>query len=73
MADASRALWALISPPPVPPRYALGFLASRWGWSNATYIEDMVSQFRAGQFPIDAIISDFEWCAPQPLCTSPSS
>ena len=23
--------------------------------------EDMVAQFRAGEFPIDAIISDFEW------------
>jgi alpha-glucosidase len=63
MTDGSRALWSLISPPPIPPRYAFGFLASRWGWSNASYIEDMMQQFRAGQFPIDAIISDFEWYA----------
>jgi alpha-glucosidase (family GH31 glycosyl hydrolase) len=61
MKDASRALWSLISPPPLPPRYAFGFLASRWGWTNSSYIEDVVQQFRAGQYPIDAIISDFEW------------
>jgi alpha-glucosidase (family GH31 glycosyl hydrolase) len=48
----------------VPPRYAFGFLASRWGWNNASYIEDVVQQFRDGQFPIDSIISDFEWYSP---------
>jgi alpha-glucosidase (family GH31 glycosyl hydrolase) len=46
--------------PKVLPRYAYGFMASRWGWANESYIESMLTQFRSGAFPIDAWISDFE-------------
>mmetsp|Transcript_14254 Transcript_14254/g.24735 ORF Transcript_14254/g.24735 Transcript_14254/m.24735 type:complete len:552 (-) Transcript_14254:179-1834(-) len=48
-------------PPAVPPRYAFGFIASRWGWKDRAYIEDTLQRFRDGSFPIDAIIIDFEW------------
>lgn len=46
----------------VPPRYALGFLACRWGWQDQQYIEGVLAEFRSGAYPIDAFISDFEWC-----------
>jgi hypothetical protein len=45
----------------VPPRYAFGFIASRWGWTDRAYIEDVLSTFRSGQYPADAFITDFEW------------
>ena len=36
------------------PRHAFGFLASRWGWEDAQYIEDTLRSFRAGGFPLAA-------------------
>ena len=45
----------------VPPRYAFGFLACRWGWSNRSYIEATLATFRRGGFPLDAFISDYGW------------
>jgi len=44
--------------PRVPPRYAFGFLASRWGWDD---LACTLQAFRTGSFPIDAFIVDFEW------------
>lgn len=52
--------------PPVPPLYTLGFLACRWGWVNQAYIENVIATFRNGSFPLDAIISDFEWFTQRP-------
>ena len=45
----------------VPPRYAFGFLACRWGWSNRSYIESTLQTFRRERFPLDAFISDYGW------------
>jgi len=36
----------------VPPRYAMGFAASRWGWTNQSYIEGVLQRFRDGSFPV---------------------
>jgi len=52
--------------PPVPPRYAMGFFACRWGWVNQSYIEGVLAEFRAGAYPVDSMISDFEWFTPTP-------
>ena len=57
----------------VPPRYALGFLACRWGWTNQSYIEGVLSEFRQLQAPIDAFISDFEWFTARPDYSLPSN
>jgi len=51
----------LTGPPAVPPRFAFGFIASRWGWSNRSYIEQTLHAFRDGGYPIDAMIGDFGW------------
>jgi hypothetical protein len=47
---------------PVPPRYAMGFFACRWGWVNQSYIEGVLAEFRSGHFPADSMISDFGEC-----------
>jgi len=49
----------------VPPLYAFGFMASRWGWKDASDINATLARFRSGRFPIDAFILDFEWFANQ--------
>ena len=43
------------------PRYAFAFWACRWGWVNQSYIEGVLAEFRSGAFPLDNMISDFEW------------
>jgi alpha-glucosidase (family GH31 glycosyl hydrolase) len=64
--EGLRVHWALTGAAALPPRYAFGFMACRWGWQNESYIEDMLGRFRTGEFPIDAWISDFEWYTPEP-------
>lgn len=57
----TEAYYTLTGRPPVPPRYAFGFIASRWGWTDRVYIEDTLQRFRDGKYPLDGIIIDFEW------------
>ncbi|EGD72843.1 hypothetical protein PTSG_04572 [Salpingoeca rosetta] len=71
--DSLDCLWDVTGRPQLPPRYAFGFLAGRWGWVNATYIHQMLSNFRSGNFPADAFISDFEWYTPEPDYNLPNS
>lgn len=49
----------LTGKPRVPPRYAFGFFAGRWGWTSENYISKTLKQFRDGNFPADAFICDF--------------
>lgn len=65
-ADAERDYAALVGPAPVPPRWAFGYLQSRWGWVDRAYIEDTARQFRSRKLPVDAFIFDFEWYTPVP-------
>jgi alpha-glucosidase len=58
---------------PVPPRWALGYLQSRWGWANRAYIEDTLAKFLDLKLPVDAFIFDFEWYTPKPDYTLPPS
>ena len=51
---------------PVPPRWAFGYLQSRWGWKNRAYIEDTLKEFHDRQIPVDAFIYDFEWYTTTP-------
>jgi len=51
----------LTGKPRVPPRYAFGFLASRWGWTDQQYIEEVLGKFRSEKFPLDGFITDFEF------------
>ncbi len=47
--------------PPVPPKWAFGYLQSRWGWKDRAYIDDAAKQFTDRKMPVDAFIFDFEW------------
>jgi alpha-glucosidase len=51
---------------PVPPRWAFGYLQSRWGWENRAYIEDTLKHFQDLKLPVDAFIYDFEWFTARP-------
>jgi alpha-glucosidase len=62
--DGLSSLFDLTGRAPVPPMYAFGFMACRWGWTDHEYILNTLEDFRKGGFPIDAFISDFEWYTP---------
>ena len=59
--EGTSAYYQLVGMPKVPPRYAFGFFASRWGWQNRSYIEQTLTTFRSGNYPIDSFITDFGW------------
>ncbi|MBI3712417.1 MAG: DUF5110 domain-containing protein [Burkholderiales bacterium] len=46
---------------PLPPRWAFGNFASRFGYHNEAEARSVVGQFRAEQIPLDAIIFDLYW------------
>lgn len=58
MANLSR----LVGPPPLPPKWTLGFLNSQWG-STEQEVKDIVATYRRKQIPIDGFILDFDWKA----------
>ena len=66
LAAAAEAYAQLTGRAPVPPRWAFGYLQSRWGWKDRAYLEDVLQQFRQRQIPVDAFICDFEWYTPKP-------
>jgi alpha-glucosidase len=51
---------------PVPPRWAFGYMQSRWGWENKAYIDDTFARFRQDHLPVDVFIIDFEWYTSTP-------
>ena len=46
---------------PIPPRWAFGFLISRWGYADAADVQDKWQQFRDRKLPVDAFIYDYDW------------
>ncbi len=52
----------LVGPPPLPPKWTLGFLNSQWG-STQQEVENIVATYRNRQIPIDGFILDFDWKA----------
>ena len=44
--SGTAAYYKLTGTPAVPPLYAFGFIASRWGWENRSYIEYVLKAFR---------------------------
>ena len=57
MGDGISKYWDLIGRPAVPPRYAFGFLACHGVGKIPHY--NTLKEFRSGNYPIDAWISDF--------------
>ncbi len=46
---------------PLPPRWTLGYLQSRYGYTSESHARDVVQTLRAQNFPLDAIILDLYW------------
>lgn len=66
LGDATRQLLSITGTPPVPPRWTLGYLQSRWGWKDRAYIDDTLKHFQDDKLPVDAFIFDFEWYTKYP-------
>ncbi len=62
----TNAITELTGRAPVPPRWTFGYLQSRWGWEDRTYIESTLAEFRRRKLPVDAFIVDFEWYTTYP-------
>lgn len=52
---------ALTGRQPLPPRWAFGNFASRFGYHSETEARNVIAQFRAEHIPVDAIIFDLYW------------
>jgi len=61
MYDAARGYVKLTGRPKLPPRWAFGYLQSKWGWTDGAYVSDVAGKFRSHKLPVDAFIFDFEW------------
>jgi alpha-glucosidase len=61
MYAAAKGYVLLTGRPKLPPRWAFGYLQSKWGWDDSTYIAGVATRFRADKLPVDAFIYDFEW------------
>jgi len=46
---------------PIPPRWTMGFMISRWGYTDAADVQDKWHQFRNRAIPVDAFIYDYDW------------
>jgi alpha-glucosidase len=47
--------------PPMPPRWALGLMQSRYGYRNRCELEEIAQTFRDKHLPCDALILDVYW------------
>ncbi len=46
---------------PLPPRWALGYLQSKFGYKNETDAKDVLKKLQNEGFPVDAMILDLYW------------
>ncbi|MFV8784008.1 TIM-barrel domain-containing protein [Microbulbifer sp. SA54] len=49
---------------PMPPRWALGNFASRFGYRTEQEVRDTVDKFAEEDFPLDALVLDLYWFGP---------
>ncbi len=49
---------------PLPPRWAFGNFASRFGYRSEKEVRDVVRRFRRQKIPLDAVILDIYWFGP---------
>jgi alpha-glucosidase len=60
MADVVERYTRLTGRPAMPPRWALGFHQSRWGYTNGAELEAIAARFRAERIPADALWLDIQ-------------
>jgi len=56
-----RSYYKLTGTQPLPPRWALGNLMSRFGYTSETQVKDILSKMKEQQIPVDAVIFDLFW------------
>jgi alpha-glucosidase len=66
MLDGAKGYVELTGRPKLPPRWAFGYLQSKWGWEDSAYIANVATKFREDKLPVDAFIFDFEWYTTTP-------
>ncbi|MEN7341684.1 MAG: TIM-barrel domain-containing protein [Pseudomonadota bacterium] len=49
---------------PLPPRWAFGNFASRFGYRTEAEVDDVVSRFQREDIPLDALVLDLYWFGP---------
>ena len=59
-ANVLRRYTALTGRIPLPPRWALGFHQSRWGYAPASRVEALAGEFRARRIPADGLWLDIQ-------------
>ncbi|MCI1187001.1 DUF5110 domain-containing protein [Hymenobacter sp. DH14] len=52
---------ALTGRQPLPPRWALGLIQSRFGYKSETEMQQVASRMRRENFPLDALVLDLYW------------
>ena len=52
---------ALTGRQPLPPRWALGLIQSRFGYKSATELHNVAARMRRENFPLDALVLDLYW------------
>ena len=60
-AEILRRYTALTGHQPLPPRWALGLLQSRFGYRSQAEVLDVARRMRAADFPLDALVLDLYW------------
>eukprot|EP00198_Chlamydomonas_reinhardtii_P003781 XP_001693117.1 alpha glucosidase [Chlamydomonas reinhardtii] len=58
--DVSRQYLQLVGAPALPPRWALGFHQSRYGYADVSELEAVVAGFEAAQLPLEVLWSDID-------------
>ncbi len=49
---------------PIPPRWAMGYIQSRFGYKTREEVSNVISQMQKEGFPMDAIVLDLYWFGP---------
>jgi alpha-glucosidase len=59
-AEVLELLSALLGRAPLPPRWALGYHQSRWGYTSEAMVRELIAEFRARDLPCDVIHFDID-------------
>jgi alpha-glucosidase len=54
-------LYELTGAAAIPPRHAVGFMATYWGYDTINQVAGNGTAFRDGMYPIDSLICDYDW------------
>ncbi len=59
--DLLKSYTQLTGTQPIPPRWALGYIQSRFGYQTEQETREVINKIKAANFPIDAVVLDLYW------------